>query len=221
MQIASWLLVTSTLAGPTVGPAPAAPAIQPTPSPSASFAPPVAAQQRRAVAPAVVTAPPHRLGVGGSLQVSNYGINASTRYWFSRHVGLSMAAGWYRPRQYGYTGYTTQPASSTIGATPSVMVTFGQTDPNREVSLRPYAGVGVSYLRATSRPGQVFGAPPSSVTYSSTSPVGLGGTEILFRDYPKFTLSAEGTYYRLPAQFVNRANVDGLNFQVAAHFYLK
>ena len=208
MPTASLLLVTSLLA------------------PGASFLPtavpatPVAAAQQRATMAPTSTGPSHRLGFGGSLAVSNYGVGGSTRYWFTKHVGLSMAAGWYRPRQYGYTTYSV-PSSSTVMAMPSVMVTFGATDPNREVSLRPYFGVGVSYLHATTGLTPVTGLPSSALTYSSTTPVGLGGTELFFRDHPNFTLSVDGVYYRLPVQFVNRAYVNGLNFQVSAHFYLK
>lgn len=197
MQIASLLLVTATLVAP---PPPAAPP---------------AAQQRATMAPSAQT-PSHRLGFGGSLAVSNYGVGGSTRYWFSRHVGVSMAAGWYRPRYYGY-----QPAvrSSTVMAMPSVMVTFNSTDPDRAVSLRPYVGVGVSFMHATGFSSQTIQVPSNA--YSSTTPVGLGGTELFFRDHPSLTLSVDGVYYRLPSQFVNRANVNGLNIQVSAHFYLK
>jgi outer membrane protein W len=206
MQIAFLLLVTSALVAP--------------PAASLSSSSPAAAQQRAAAAPTATISQAHRLGFGGAVAVSNQGFSGSTRYWFSRHVGVSMAAGWYRPRQYGYSGYSSSVSSpSTVMASPSLMVTFNSTDPNREVSLRPYLGVGASYMHATSRPGQVAGAPAG--TYSNTTPVGLGGTELFFRDHPSLTLSVDGIYYRLPSQFVSRANVNGLNFQVSAHFYLK
>jgi outer membrane protein W len=218
MQIASWLLVTSTLVAPAVRPATTAPVVRLTTAPPAvSFD---AAQQRATVATSAAPSQAHRLGFGGSLAVSNYGVGGSTRYWFSKHVGLSMAGGWYRPRQYGYSTYSTRTSSSsTVTASPSLMVTFNSTDPNREVSLRPYLGVGVSYMHATSQPSQTTGV--TAGTYSSTTPVGLGGVELFLRDHPSLTLSVDGTYYRLPSQFVNRANVNGLNFQVSAHFYLK
>jgi len=220
MQIASWLLVTSTLVAPSPAPpATNAPVIRVAPAPpAASFD---AAQQRQTVAPANSSMAAHRLGVGGSLAVSNYGISGSSRYWFSKHVGLSMSAGWFRPRGYGYsTGVATQAQrSSTLSATPSLMVTFNSTDPGRAVSLRPYVGVGVSYVRATSQPVQAASA--AAGTYSSTTPQEFGGAEMFFRDHPNFALSAEATYYRLPAQFVNRYYVNGLNFNIAAHFYLK
>jgi outer membrane protein W len=212
MQIASWLLATSTLVVPPAGPAAGTPAAE------ASATVVMAEQQRpRQIGPAVTQTPSRRVGIGGGLAVSNYGISGSARYWFSRHVGVSMQAGWYRPRAYN-TGYTTANQSSTITATPSLMVMFNQTDPDREVSLRPYVGAGVTYARAT-RPSQTPTTP--GATYSGMTPQGFGGTEILFRDYENLALSAEATYYKLPVSFVNARQVNGLNFQVTAHFYLK
>lgn len=218
MQVALWLLVTSTLV-PSVPPATAtAPAVSVTAAQPAAT--PDAAQQRAQITPTSAASPAHRVGFGGSLAVSNVGVGGSTRYWFSKHVGVSMAAGWSRPRRYGYNGYVVPTAnSSTVTAMPSVMVSFGQTDPDRAVSLRPYAGMGVSYVHATSRPGQLTNVPAG--TYSNTTPVEFGGAEIFFRDHPRFALSVDGVYYRLPLQFVNRYYVNGLNVQVAAHFYLK
>ena len=218
MQIASWLLVTSTLVLPPARPATTAPDTGVT---AAQPATPVdAAQQRTPLVPSGAKSPSHRIGLGGSVAVSNYGIGGSTRYWFSKHVGVSMAAAWLRPRQYGYSGYAAQTASSsTVMASPSLMVTFSQTDPDRAVSLRPYAGVGLSYVHATSRPGQPANVPAG--TYSNTMPIEFGGVELFFRDHPNFALSVDGTYYRLPSQFVNRYYVNGLNVAVAAHFYLK
>jgi outer membrane protein W len=218
MQIASWLLVTSTLVAPAVRPATTATTIGLEPAPPAvSVSAADSAQQRATMAPPAATTPSHRLGFGGSLAVSNQGFSGSTRYWFSTHVGLSMAAGWYRPRLYGYSQAGT--SSSTLMAMPSLMVTFSSTDPNREVSLRPYLGAGVSYLHATTNVNQVVALP--GTTYSSTTPVALGGTELFFRDHPSLTVSVDGIYYRLPSQFVNRANFDNLNVQVSVHFYLK
>jgi hypothetical protein len=149
-------------------------------------------------------------------------VSGSTRFWISKHVGLSMTAGWLRPPQYGYAGYQNQVqvrSSSTLMASPSVLVTFNSTDPNREVSLRPFVGTGVTYMHATSRTTQPAGV--TSTTFDATMPMALGGSEIFFRDHPRLTLSAEGVYYRVPVSFVNRAYVSGLGFQVSAHFYLK
>jgi len=201
MLIAPLLFITSTMAPPV--PAPAAPA----------------AQQRPTVAPAAMNAPVHRLGFGGSLAVSNVGVAGSTRYWFSKHVGVSLYAGWYRPRVYGYSGYSspvTRP--STISATPSLMVTLGSTDPGRPVSLRPFVGVGASYMHATNALVPVAGVTQTS---SAWSPMALGGSEFFFRDHPSLSLSAEATYYRVPSTFLNARSVGGLNFQVGVHFYLK
>jgi hypothetical protein len=219
MQIVSWLLVTSSLAAPAA-PATNAPATQPEVSaPAISFAAP---QQRPTMAPLPSASTPARsIGLGGGLSVSNYGISGSTRYFFNKHVGFAISGGWYRPRTYA-TYYTPNSAieartSSTVMASPSMIISFNETDPNREVSVRPYVGIGAGYIRA-SRPS---GLRAPGYSYSATSQHASFGSEIFFRDHPNFALTAEAIYYNIPNDFMNRMYVDGLNFQVGATFYLR
>jgi len=219
MQIVSWLLVTSTLAAPAV-PATKAPATQPeVAAPAVSF---VAPQQRPTTAPLSASSPARSIGLGGALSVSNYGISGSTRYYFNTHLGVAVSGGWFRPRT-AYASYYTpgspvvQRTSSTVMASPSLIYSFNETDPNREVSLRPYAGLGLGYIRATRPSGPIS----PGYSYSATSQHASFGSEIFFRDHPNFALSAEAIYYNIPNRFLNRYYVDGMNFQVAATFYLK
>jgi hypothetical protein len=219
MQIASWLLVTSTFAAPAPA-TNAAPAADQTPA--VSYA---AAQQRATVGPLPAQfSPARRFGLGGSLSVSNRGIAGSTRYFFNKHLGAGINAGWSRPRTYYSTYYTANQnpivTSSTVQASPIVIYSFNETDSNREVSLRPYVTAGAGYLRA-SRPGGQTIAASSGYSYSGTSEYASFGSEIFFRDHPNFALSAEGIYYNIPKNFLNRYYTDGMNFQIAATFYLK
>lgn len=221
MQIASWLLVTSTLAAPTA-PATNAPAPAADQATTVSYA---AAQQRATVGPLPAQfSPARRFGLGGSLSVSNRGIAGSTRYFFNKHLGAGVTAGWSRPRAYYSTYYTANQnpilTSSTVQASPIVIYSFNETDSNREVSLRPYVTAGAGYLRASRPAGQTIAAS-SGYSYSGTSEYASFGSEIFFRDHPNFALSAEGIYYNIPKNFLNRYYTDGMNFQIAATFYLK
>jgi len=229
MQLASWVLVSSTLVAPPARPATTGTAVSADQGrPAVTFAAP---QQRGTIArPPVTSSPTYRFGLGGSVVMSNYGIGASARYWFNKHIGVSAMTQWRPGREYStYSPFTgvlsTVQTSSTISATPSVMVMLNETDSNREVSFRPYMGVGSGYIRGSRFASQgVPGATPgvaTSVTYSGRTDQAYGGTEMFFRDYPSLAISAEMIYVNVPRNFVNRYTTDGLNFQVAAHFYLK
>jgi len=220
MQIASWLLVTSTLAVPPAPPttAPAGEAMRP----AVSFA---ADQQRATIGPVPSQfSPARRLGLGGSIAVSNRGIAGSTRYFFNKHLGAGISAGWYRPYA-GYSSYSTANnpvirTTSTVQASPMVIYSFNETDQNREVSLRPYITAGAGYLRAT-RPLGTTTNGSNTYSLTGTSEYASFGSEIFFRDHPNFALSAEAIYYNIPTNFLNRYYTDGMNFQIAATFYLK
>jgi hypothetical protein len=221
MQIASWLLVTSTLAAP---PAPATNATASTGDvarPAVSFA---ADQQRATIGPLPAKFSPARtFGLGGSLMVSNTGIFGSTRYFFNSHLGAGISAGWMRPRTIYRTYYTANQnpilTSSTVSASPIVVYSFNETDSNREVSLRPFVTAGAGYLHASRPEGQLPG--PNGYSYTAVSKYASFGSEIFFRDHPNFALSAEAIYYDIPKNFLNRYYVDGMNFQISASFYLK
>ncbi len=49
----------------------------------------------------------------------------------------------------------------------------------------------------------------------------FGGAELTFKDAEYLALSGELIYYRLPVQLPSRISLDGFNYLVAVHFYLK
>ena len=224
MQIATWLFVASTLVSPAPAPAPTTLVIHSATTashPAASFA---GGQQRATVAPiGGITGPSNRFGLGGALSVSNLGINGSVRYWVTKHVGVSMDAGWFRP--YGYQTYnsvygaTAGITPSTMLASPSVMVRFGTTDPNRAVSFRPYAGGGVTYAHATSVIQTT--ATSSAFSRSLTTSHEFAGAEMFFRDHPNLALNFEGIHTDLPGVFASRQSLTRTTFVVGATFYLR
>jgi hypothetical protein len=96
---------------------------------------------------------------------------------------------------------------------------FGQANPNQVVSLRPYAGGGFSYSTVSSSIRTT--SSPIGVSGSGFGQQAFGGIEMSFADYPSLTISNEFTYYRLPSTSTTSSTIDGLNYLVAVHFYLK
>jgi hypothetical protein len=159
---------------------------------------------------------PHQFGVGGSITASTRGAAGDVRYWFNDHLGVNMTAGWYR----SYYETTTGERPSTIHASPSVIYMFGKPNYTREVDIRPFIGGGASYLHArrpiVSTTGNIL-----TTESSGTGMHAFGGAEISFKDAEQIALSAELIYYRLPVRIASRSSLDGLNYLVAVHFYLK
>jgi hypothetical protein len=66
--------------------------------------------------------------------------------------------------------------------------------------------------------------PSGSATMSEASGTGMqafGGAEITFKEADQVALSAELIYYRLPIRLMNINSIDGMNYLIAVHFYLK
>lgn len=174
-----------------------------------------AASAQRVSTPAQPTMPPHQLGIGGSITASTVGAAGDVRYWFNEHIGAQMSAGWYRSSYQTPSG----DHASTMHAAPSVVYLIGTSDPAREVIVRPYIGGGASFVRST----QPF-VSNGRIVLSESSGTGMqafGGAEFMFKDAPRFALSSELTYYRLPDRIERTSTLDGLNYVIAVHFYLK
>ena len=102
---------------------------------------------------------------------------------------------------------------------PSVIVMLSKPNLSRQMDIRPYVGGGVNYVNA-STPRTSTGVPYTG----STSGVGgqvFGGAEMTFRDAKAMTISVEGIYYALPVNYINSNVIDGFNYVVAFHFYLR
>ncbi|HYN10444.1 MAG TPA: outer membrane beta-barrel protein [Vicinamibacterales bacterium] len=210
MPFGTLLLVTATLAAPSASSPAAAPKLVATLNASS-----VEAQRATSTTPQQ-TERPHQFGIGGSVTASTRGAAGDVRYWFSDHIGLNMTAGWYR--SYYETSNGQRP--SAIHASPSIIYLIGKPNYTREVDIRPFVGGGPSYLRAR-RP---VVSPTGNILMSEASGTGMhafGGAEITFKEAEQVALSAELIYYRLPVRLSNRSSLDGLNYLVAVHFYLK
>jgi len=223
MQIAPWLLMTSSLVTPAPQPGAATPVIAPAAQTVAyedqqprqnPLTPASSAQTQSAT---------HQFGLGAAITMTNRGAGGSVRYWFGEHVGVAADATWYHGGSYqSYsptTGVRTSRSSgNSFQTAPSVMYMFGQADMKKTVTLRPYVGGGFSYstVGSTITTTSVIGQRASGFGQQA-----FGGVEMSFADYPSLTISNEFTYYRLPSSSVTSPTIDGLNYLVAVHFYLK
>ena len=138
------------------------------------------------------------------------------RYWPAERVGVDFALAWIRGAQYGPTY-----SSSTFLFMPSVLVLLTKQDPNADVDIRPFVGGGISYVR-----GGVIAAPTSTFQTSlvrggGTGMQTFGGVEMSFKEMDSITISAEVTYYRLPIHILTANVIDGVNYFIVFHFYLK
>lgn len=158
---------------------------------------------------------PHTVGLGSQVSMSTRGGGGGGRFWLRERLGVNVNVSWYRPR-YTVAG---QPQGSTFGAFPSFILMLTKPDATRDIDVRPYVGGGLSYI-STPRRVLVNGVAETN-RMNGTGGHAFGGVELTFKEADWMTISAEGIYYRLPVRFVNAAVVDGFNYLLAFHFYLK
>ena len=157
---------------------------------------------------------PHTIGFGGQVAISNTGVGAGTRFFFTKNLGVNLNAFWYNasPTSYGAA------QGSTYGAVPSFM--FMLTQPStRDVEIRPYVGGGMSYI-SSSRPVTTANVSATE-RFTGVGGQAFGGVELTFREMQFMTISAEGIYYKLPVAMVNTSMMDGMNWLMAVHFFVK
>jgi hypothetical protein len=160
---------------------------------------------------------PHTVGFGGQLGVSNRGAGAGTRFFFGDRFGVNLNAFWVRGNRYTTTSSSN---GSTYGAFPSVIYMLTKPNRDRAVDVRPYLGGGVSYVSAPGRVTTQSGVI-STERSSGMGQQAFGGVEVTLKEADWITFSAEEIYYRLPVRYVNSTVIDGFNYVVAVHFYLK
>jgi opacity protein-like surface antigen len=155
---------------------------------------------------------PHRVGLGGSLGISNRGGGGALRYWFGSRVGVDFTAGYHRAN----AGSTIR--TSVYHVSPSVIVLLTDADPTRDIDVRPYVGAGVGYVRATS---SLNTSTPTTSRASATGWQAFGGVEMTFQEHQNLAISTELGYYRQPVRFAGVPDTDGFDVRVYVHFYLR
>jgi outer membrane protein W len=170
--------------------------------------------------PKTQTERPHQIGVGASLGLSNRGGGGAMRYWFGDMVGLDLQAAWSRPYTRATTAQgTTLSRGNAFQVLPSILINLKKPNQNANVDLRPYVGAGLNYL---SSPRSTF--TTTSSLDQRTNGVGgqaFGGVEMTFREAPNMTISGEGIYYNIPVQTISARAIQGFDYLVAFHYYLK
>jgi hypothetical protein len=101
--------------------------------------------------------------------------------------------------------------------TPSVVYMLKLPNDLASIDIRPYVGGGLSYVRSSYRQaGTIYTGDDSGLGGQV-----FGGAELTFQDAQFVTISFEGRYYRLPTQTVNVNMIDGFNFMMMFHFYVR
>ena len=163
---------------------------------------------------------PHQVGVGAAMGISNRGGGGAMRFFMTSQLGVNFSALYYPGAQYRMAnGRTIQ--GSTFAVMPSVIYMITPANLLRDVDLRPYVGGGLNYVYA-SRP--VTTTVPGTLVLESQNNWGgqvFGGVEMTFRSADYITISFEGTYYRMPSNYYGSAQLDGFQYALAFHFYLK
>lgn len=161
--------------------------------------------------PLNVTPASHAFGLGGLL-ASPRSYGATARAWRGNRLGI----------QFGFTREALTSASTADRATSTQFqpaVVYGLVDRVSDyVWIRPYAGLGVSF-----RQQKVNRAEPDALQPVSDNGAGFrifGGSELMFASVPRFGLSADVGYQRLPTLFPGfEARTFGLS--IAGHWYMR
>ena len=206
MDVASWVLLSLALTGP-----PQAPVVAPPPAViRANFDTPDQQRPPGGERPLPPEERPHQIGIGTGITATTRGLGGATRFFFNDRFGLDFMASWYNPQTRNTTG-------SIFNATPSVVYMLKLPNDLANIDIRPYVGAGFSYVRSSYRPlGTVYTGSDSGLGGQV-----FGGAELTFKEAQFVTISFEGRYYSLPTQTVNVNMIDGFNFMMMFHFYLK
>lgn len=205
MDVASWFIFSLALTGP-----PQAPVVAPPPAViRANFD---TDQQRppQGERPLPPEERPHQIGIGSALTATSRGLGGATRFFFNDRFGIDFVASWYNPQTRNTTG-------SVFNVTPSVVYMLKLPNDLANIDIRPYVGAGFSYVRSSYRPiGTAYTGSDSGLGGQV-----FGGAELTFKEAQFVTISFEGRYYSLPTQTVNVNMIDGFNFMMMFHFYLR
>jgi hypothetical protein len=161
--------------------------------------------------PLYVTPASHFVGVGGVAgSLSSFG--ATARAWRNNHFGI----------QFGLMR-DAMPSDGAAGRVTSMQfepaVVYALFDRVSDyVWIRPYVGSGMSVRHLT-----LSMAPPAAVESTSANGVGFrvfGGSEVMFASVPRFGLSMDLGYRRLPTPFPG-FETNPLSVSLAGHWYIK
>jgi hypothetical protein len=148
----------------------------------------------------------HKFGLGVRAGGYDYGIGVSVRSWFQSPWGLQIGLS-----RHSYGTFLGSDYSETLFA-PAVLFEFAPIKMNAPLSLRPYAGAGVSVTRLSFN---YF----SNVNTTQTSVLILGGVELFFEQVPHLGVSGELEFTPSATPYANYNGIGGVGFAGLAHWY--
>jgi hypothetical protein len=156
-------------------------------------------------------APTHLFGVGFVSGGSSMGFGGSARAWKKDRIGVQLEVS-----RYSFDSVDLLSRATSTDISPAIL--FALNDRVSDyVWVRPYLGAA-AHLVHSSRTDLIF----TDVSESANT-VGARvffGAEMAFSSVPKFALSADAGYYRLPEPFVG-LEPGGMGFSISGHWYLK
>ena len=152
----------------------------------------------------------HQFGLGGLMGVGTGGAAGAFRMFFTGQLGLNATVGWYRSPISGQ--------GSTLLVAPSAVYMLTKMHKDADIDVRPYVGGGLNYAN-----GPAVYQPGTSIA-TRTDGLGMqafGGVELTFQDAKSLAISAEVAHYRLVTPAFTSDVVQGTNFYLLFHYYLK
>jgi hypothetical protein len=150
----------------------------------------------------------HKLGVGVRIGGFGAGIGASLRSWFQPPWGFQVGVSHYGHGDFFNVGY------SSTQITPAVLYEFAAIKVNAPLSLRPFAGGGLSIITSSF---PYLNNPDTT----NTGVLLLGGVELFFAKVPKLGVSGELEFTPNANPFASVDSVGGPGFVALGHWYFK
>lgn len=150
----------------------------------------------------------HKLGVGVRIGGFGAGIGASLRSWFQPPWGFQVGVSHYGNGDFFNVGY------SSTQITPALLYEFAPIKVNAPLSLRPFAGGGLSIITSSF---PYLNNPDTT----NTGVLLLGGVELFFAKVPKLGVSGELEFTPSANPFASVDSVGGPGFVALAHWYFR
>jgi hypothetical protein len=151
----------------------------------------------------------HRVGLGGLISGTTFGIGVTGRGWWHNHLGMQVAAS-----RSSITSPFLPTQVTSAEFSPSVLYSLPDAVTDY-VWVRPYVGGGLNIRR------QRFGSATTGDLVSETylGSQFFGGAEFSFAGAPRFAVSAD-VGYRSRSPFVGM-ELGGMGFTLSGHWYVR
>ena len=159
-----------------------------------------------------VMLPSHVFGFGGLISTSAPGFGGTVRVWSDHRFGVQVEASRHVLRSADAAGQV-----NTFEMAPSVMYSLPGLA-TETVWLRPYAGGGMSWRRASW--GALAPLPEGGLPANSTGFHAFGGLETTLPGMPQFALGVDVGYQKWRTSF-GAFEPNNVRFSLSGHWYVK